>query len=163
MRFPRLGWTIIKSNRTIWNLWWEVSETCSQITLKCFCLERIGRPDLLRTVNYLARSVTKWNRACDLRPSHPTTDNIVTLWKSSIQMQTGIIPRRRSQNQPQMVFCDYFGSHTFVPISWACKKQTAVPTAALKLKFYRLIQDGGQSSSGFVGYNHRFLVPACWR
>ena len=27
-------------------------------------LARIGRPDLLWTVNILARSVTKWNKAC---------------------------------------------------------------------------------------------------
>ena len=30
------------------------------------------------------------------------------------------------QSQRQEVYCAFFGSHTFAPISWMCKKQTAV-------------------------------------
>ena len=45
----------------------ELSEVCSQIVLKCVCLERIGRPDILWSVNKLARSVTKWTQPCDKR------------------------------------------------------------------------------------------------
>ena len=43
----------------------ELSEVCSQIVLKCLHLARIGRPDILWSVNKLARSVTKWTRTCD--------------------------------------------------------------------------------------------------
>ena len=39
----------------------------SQIVLKCLYLLRIGRLDILWTVNKLARSVTKWTQACDKR------------------------------------------------------------------------------------------------
>ena len=45
----------------------EVSQVCSQIVLKCFFLARIGRPDSLWSVNKLARSITKWTKACDKR------------------------------------------------------------------------------------------------
>ena len=45
----------------------ELSEVCSQIVLKCLYLARIGRPDILWSVNKLARSVTKWTQACDRR------------------------------------------------------------------------------------------------
>ena len=45
----------------------ELSNTCSQIVLKCLYLARIGRPDMLWSVNKLARSITKWTRACDKR------------------------------------------------------------------------------------------------
>ena len=45
----------------------EWSETCSQIVLKCLYLARIGRPVPPWIVNRLTRSVTTWNRACDLR------------------------------------------------------------------------------------------------
>ena len=45
----------------------ELSNTCSQIVLKCFFLARIGRPDILWSVNKLARSITKWTKACDKR------------------------------------------------------------------------------------------------
>ena len=45
----------------------ELSHVCSQIVLKCFFLARIGRPDILWSVNKLARSITKWTKACDRR------------------------------------------------------------------------------------------------
>ena len=45
----------------------ELTKVCSQIVLKCLYLARIGRPDILRSVNKLARAVTKWTRACDKR------------------------------------------------------------------------------------------------
>ena len=45
----------------------ELSHVCSQIVLKCLYLARIGRPDILWSVNKLARSITKWTRACDKR------------------------------------------------------------------------------------------------
>ena len=45
----------------------ELSKVCSQISLKSFFLERIGRPDILWSVDKLARAVTKWTRACDRR------------------------------------------------------------------------------------------------
>ena len=45
----------------------ELSQVCSQIPLKCLYLARIGRPDILWSVNKLARSITRWTRACDKR------------------------------------------------------------------------------------------------
>ena len=45
----------------------ELSIVCSQIVLKCLYLARIGRPDILWSVNKLARAVNKWTRACDKR------------------------------------------------------------------------------------------------
>ena len=45
----------------------ELSHVCSRIVLKCFFLARIGRPDILCSVNKLARSITKWIKACDKR------------------------------------------------------------------------------------------------
>ena len=45
----------------------EVSKMCSQIVLKCLHLARIGRPDILWSVNKLTRAVTKWTRACAKR------------------------------------------------------------------------------------------------
>ena len=45
----------------------ELSKVCSQIVLKCLYLARIGRLDILWSVNKLARSITKWTKACDKR------------------------------------------------------------------------------------------------
>ena len=45
----------------------ELSNTCSQIVLKCLYFARIGRLDILWSVNKLTRSITKWTKACDKR------------------------------------------------------------------------------------------------
>ena len=45
----------------------ELPTTSSKIILKCLYLDRIGRLDILWSVNKLARAVTKWTRACDKR------------------------------------------------------------------------------------------------
>ena len=45
----------------------ELSHVCSQVVLKCLYLARIGRPDILGSVNKLARSITKWTKVCDKR------------------------------------------------------------------------------------------------
>ena len=45
----------------------KLSQVCFQIVLKCLYLARIGRHDILWSVNKIARSITKWTRACDKR------------------------------------------------------------------------------------------------
>ena len=43
----------------------ELSQVYSQIVLKYLYLTRIGRPDILWSVNKLARSITKWTESID--------------------------------------------------------------------------------------------------
>ena len=45
----------------------EVAEVASRIVLKALYLARTNRPDILWSVNTLARKVTKWDQACDKR------------------------------------------------------------------------------------------------
>ena len=45
----------------------EMSKESSRIVLKCLYLAHIGRPDILWSVKKLARSITKWTKACDKR------------------------------------------------------------------------------------------------
>ena len=45
----------------------DLSYVCSEIVLKCLYLARISRPEILWSVNKLARAVTKRTRACDNR------------------------------------------------------------------------------------------------
>ena len=45
----------------------ELSKVYSQIVLNCWYLARIGRLDILWSLDTLARAVTKWTRACDKR------------------------------------------------------------------------------------------------
>ena len=69
----------------------KLSQVFSQIVMKCSNLARIGRPDVLWSVNKLARSITKWTKACDKRMSR---------WISYIHytcktMQAGTVSRLR--------------------------------------------------------------------
>ena len=51
----------------------KVALVCTQIVLQCLYIARFGRPDMLWTVDTLAKAVTEWNRACDQRVA--TKDN----------------------------------------------------------------------------------------
>ena len=68
------------------------------IVLKCLYLARIGRPDILWSVNKLARAVTKWTQACDKPPArwisyiHHTNDvrQCCHVGNTRQQLQTGL-------------------------------------------------------------------------
>ena len=118
----------------------ELSQVCSQIVLKCLYFARIGRPDILWSVNKLARSITKWTRACDKRLNrliskiHHTCEyrQYCHVGNTAKQCRKGLFQDsdfagdlEDSKSTSGGTLC-IFGSHTFVPISWMCKKQTAV-------------------------------------
>ena len=118
----------------------ELSQVCSQIVLKCLYLARIGRPSILWSVTKLARSITKWTTACDKRLSrlisyvHHTCayKQYCYVGNTAKQCRLGLFQDsdfagdlEDSKSTSGGTVCD-FGSHTFVPISWMCKKQTSV-------------------------------------
>ena len=118
----------------------ELSNTCSQIVLKCSYLARIGRPDILWSVNKLARFITKWTKACDKRLNrlisyiHHTCEykQYCYVGNTAKQCRLGLFQDsdfagdlEDSKSTSGGTLC-IFGSHTFVPMSWMCKKQTAV-------------------------------------
>ena len=118
----------------------ELSQVCSQIVLKCLYLARIGRPDILWSVNKLARSITKWTKACDKRLNrlisyiHHTCEykQYCYVGNAAKQCRLGLFQDsdfagdlEDSKSTSGGTLC-IFGSHTFVPISWMCKKQTSV-------------------------------------
>ena len=68
----------------------ELAKVYYQIVLKCLYLARIGRPDILWSVNKLARAITKWTRACGtfstfdlLHSSYTSTQGISLCGKHS--------------------------------------------------------------------------------
>ena len=118
----------------------ELSQVCSRIVLKCLYLARIGRPDILWSVNKLARSITKWTKSCDKRLNrlisyiHHTCEyrQYCHVGYTAKQCRLGLFQDsdfvrdlEDSKSTSGGTLC-IFGSHTFVPISWMCKKQTAV-------------------------------------
>ena len=79
----------------------ELSIVCSQIVLTCLFLARIGRPDILGSVNKLTRAITKWASACDkrfgafdlLHSSYTCIQTIFSCLKHSTKMQIRNISR----------------------------------------------------------------------
>ena len=141
----------------------ELSEVCSQIVLKCLFLARIGRPDILWSVHKLARSVTKWTKACDRRLArltsyiHHTNDFRqychVGVTRLSIadwvlfQDSDFAADLEDSKSTSGGVLC-IFGSRTFVPISWTCKKQSSVSHRSAESQIISL--DSGLRMDGLL-------------
>ena len=141
----------------------EVSHVCSQIVLKCLYLARIGRPDTLWSVNKLARSITKWTKACEKRLNrlisyihHPCEyRQYCYVGNTAKQCRLGLFQDsdfagdlEDSKSTSGGTLC-IFGSHTFVPISWMCKKQTAVSHSSTESEIISL--DTGLRLDGLPG------------
>ena len=104
-----------------------------------FCIIN-GRPDVLWSVNKFARSITKWTKACDKRLNrliskiHHTCEykQYCHVGNTAKQCRLGLFQDsdfagdlEDSKSTSGGTLC-IFGSRTFVPVSWMCKKQTAV-------------------------------------
>ena len=111
----------------------ELSNTCSQIVLKCSHF-------ISWSVNKFVRSITKWTKACDKRISrlisyiHHTCEyrHYCHVGNTVKQCRLGLFQDsdfardlEDSKSTSGGTLC-IFGSHTLVPISWMCKKQTWV-------------------------------------
>ena len=130
----------------------ELSNVCSQIVLKCLLLARIGRPDIVWSVNKLARSITKWTKPCDKRLNrlisyiHQTCEYVQYCYvgNTAKQCRLGLFQDsdfagdlEDSKSTSGGTLCG-FGSHTFDPISWMCKKQTSVSHSSLESEIISL-------------------------
>ena len=138
----------------------ELSNFCSHNVLKCLYLARIGRPDILWSVNKLARSVTKWTQACDRRLArlisyiHFTSDyrQYCHVGTAAQHCRLGLFQDsdfaadlKDSKSTSGGVLC-LFESRTFVPISWICKKQTSVSHSSTESEIISL--DAGLRMNG---------------
>ena len=118
----------------------ELAEVAAKIVLKALYLARLARPDILWTVNALARTVTKWTKACDKRlhrlisylhfhsewtqlcyMGDYTKDCWIALFTDA--SFAGDLLDSKSTSGAYMCLV---GPRTFVLITWLCKKQGAV-------------------------------------
>ena len=133
------AWMITNSKKRKSSKQLEISKVCSQIVLTCLYLARIGRLDILWSVNKLARSITKWTKACGKRVArlisyiHHTCEfrKYWHVWNTAQQCRLGLFQDSDfagdlGDSKSTSWILSISGSHTFVPICWMCKKQTSV-------------------------------------
>ena len=138
----------------------ELSDVCSQIVFKCLYLSRVGGPDILWPVNKLARAITKWTRAFNKRPArlishiHFTSEykQYCHVGNTALQCRLGLFQDsdfagdlEDSKSTSGGTLC-IFGSHTFVPKCWMCKKQTCVSHSSTESEIISL--DAGLRMDG---------------
>ena len=155
------AWMTINPKKKKWVSKRILSTVCSQFVLKCLYLVRIGRFDVICSVNKLARAATKWTKSCEKRLArlisciHQTSEyQQYCCGKHSTTMQIEIVSRlwfpgdlelelkTRNQHQDSV----HFGSHTFVPTCWMCKKQTSVSHSSTEVEIISL--DAGSRMDG---------------
>ena len=152
----------------------EVSKVCSQIVLKCLYLQRSGRPNILWSADKLARSITKWTKACDKRLCrlisylHHTceykqychvgnTAKKCRLGLGLLQDSDFVGDLEDSKSTSGGTLC-VFGIHSFVPISWMCKKQTSVSHSSTESEIISL--DAGLRLDGKPALDFWDLIVA---
>ena len=150
----------------------ELSKVCSQIVPKSLYLTRIGSPDILWSVNKLARSITKWTEACDKRLSrlisyiHHTSEykQYCYVENTAKQCRLGLFQDSHfardledSKSTSGGTLC-VFGSHTFLPISWMYEKQTSVSHSSTESEIISL--DAGLRWDGIPALDLWHLIVA---
>ena len=125
----------------------RLASVCSKCVLKVLYFARYLRPDCLYATNILARLVTKWTVACDKRLHrlicyiHQTVDYTMTchvgddFHECEIAMfaDAGFAGDLQDSKSTSGGLIAILGKHTFVPLIWMCKKQTAVSHSSLSL------------------------------
>ena len=140
----------------------DLSQVCSQMVLKCENLARIGRPDILWSVNKLVRSITKWTKACDKRLNrliskiHHTCNykqychvgNTAKQCSLGLFQDSNFAGDLEDSKSTSGGTLWIFESHTFVPISWMCQKQTSVSLSSTESEIISL--DAGLTLDGIT-------------
>ena len=130
----------------------KLSHVASRVVLTALYLARLSRPDLLWTVNVLAREVMTWNVACDKR-LHRLISYLNHTKEYSLINYIGDDPEdirvvifsdasfaadlRDSKSTTGGLVC-LVGPNTFVTLTWMCKKQGAISHSSTEAEIIAL-------------------------
>ena len=123
-------------------------------------------------MNKLARSITKWTKACGKRLSrlisyihHPCeykqscyVGNTAKQCRVGLFQDSDFAGDLEDSKSPSGGTLCIFGSHTFVPISWMCNKQTSVSHSSTESEIISL--DAGLRLDGIPALDLRVLIVA---
>ena len=130
----------------------ELEDSAAKIVLKFLYLARKARPDILWTVNTLAREVTRWNRACDKRlhrltcyVHHTQTDaqhcyvgDPINKCSLALFVDASFAADTTDSKSTSGAFICLIGPNTFVPMQWVCKKQGATSHSSAEAELIAL-------------------------
>ena len=140
------------------------------ICSECLYLARVGRLDILWSVNKRARSITKWTKVCDKRLNRLISYFLHTceyktycyVGNTSKQCRLGLFQDsdfagdlEDSKSTSGGTLC-VLGSHTFVPINWMCQKQTSVSHSSTESEIISL--DAGLRLDGIPALDFWDLI-----
>ena len=140
------------------------------MVLECLYLARFRRPDIMWSVNTLARSISKWTKACDKRLNRLTSyihhtceyTQYCYVGNTAKQCRLGLFQDsdfaedlEDSKSTSGGTPC-VFGSDTFVPISWMCKKQKSVSHSSTEAELISV--DAGVRTDGIPALDLGDLV-----
>ena len=162
-RHPLMTTTLKTKN---WDLLENYQKFALKLSEKCLYLGRIGRPGYFMVrehtcmcYHWVDQSLRQTLSTFDfIQSSHLSIQTIVSCGKHSSAMQIGTLfqdsdfagDSEDSKSKSCGLLC-IFGSHTFVPIRWMCKKQTSVSHSSTEAEIISL--DAGLRMDG---------VPSSW-
>ena len=118
----------------------ELAGNACKVLMKCLWLGRLARPDIVKPIGDLATQVQKWSKNCDkalyrlICYIHTTLghrlvgtvgDAADTLWLR-LYVDADFAGDRLDAKSTSGGFLVLYGKNTFFPLTWICKKQTAV-------------------------------------
>ena len=137
---------------------WDLLENCQKYALKfswnkCI-LARIGRPDIVWSVNKLARAVTKWARACDKRLARLISYIHHTIESGDIVMREilhnnadwdcsktlTLLEILKTQNRPRVESCASVAVTRLFPEVGGARNRLQSHTVRRNLKLFLLMQ-----------------------
>ena len=139
-KFQVFAWMVINSINKNLNQSGNYHKYAHKLSSKSLYLARIRRPDILWSVNKLARAVTKWTQACDRRLARLISDIIRTsdyrqychVGNTAQHCRLGLFQDsdfagdlEDSKSTSGGIFC-IFGSWTLVSLNLICKRHTSV-------------------------------------
>ena len=140
--------TIISKKKKNWNPWENCQKYALRLSLNACTWHELEDPifygqwtNLHDRSHHVANDYLVWSLKFII---HVITNNIVMWENTAKQCRLGLFQDSdlqeilRIQNLHQVEHCGIFGSHTFVPISWMCKKQTSVSHSSTEAEIMSL-------------------------
>jgi hypothetical protein len=130
----------------------ELAGNACKVLMKCLWLGRLARPDIVKPIGNLATQVQKWSKNCDkslyrlICYIHSslghrllgTVGDAADALRLRLYVDADFAGDRLDCKSTSGGFLVLVGPNTFFPLSWICKKQTAVSRSTTEAELISL-------------------------